>query len=101
MMSMIQFIVLQRYIFPAFPGTEPIKAKPKAKLLLFPFHINNRLVKIEYGTDPFEEFQTNIARCRKQRQVFGDDNHRIRESDAEKLAMFSEEESFAFGVVLR
>ena len=47
-------------------------------LLLFHFHINNRLVKIEYGMNPFEEFQTDIARCRKQRQVFGDDNHRIR-----------------------
>ena len=66
--------------------------KPLVANHLFPFQINNRLVKIENGMGSFKEFQTNVARCCKQRQVSGNDNHGIRESDAEKLALFCEDE---------
>lgn len=66
--------------------------KPLVANHLFPFHINNGLVKIENGMGSFKEFQTNNARCCKQRQVFGDDDYCVRESDTAELALLCEDE---------
>ena len=40
----------------------------------------------------FEVFQANVAWCCKQRQVFGDDDYCVRESNTAKLALFCEDE---------